>query len=154
MREIAQRIKAARKRLAKTQAWLAGEMGVTRNAVSNWECGKNLPKGARLAQLFRVLQLPGAEALGSSDDRTSGKVVQMPLPAAGSHAAAAPPPGAVDVGETELFIVSSVDPMLLLRPRRLVLLVRDVAGQSFALSVDREVLESFQTALETLREYA
>lgn len=49
-----ERIKEARSRLGWSQAKLAEQLGVTRNAVSLWETGHSAPSVARLASLSKM----------------------------------------------------------------------------------------------------
>jgi transcriptional regulator with XRE-family HTH domain len=50
-RELGQRIQAARERKRVTQATLAAELGVTDNAVTQWETGRAIPRAERLAAI-------------------------------------------------------------------------------------------------------
>lgn len=44
METVGTRIKAARERLDRSQQWLAKQIGVSREAVSQWEAGATQPK--------------------------------------------------------------------------------------------------------------
>lgn len=62
--EIAKRIKQARINKNMTQMNLADEMGVSFQAVSNWERGNSMPDISKLEDLCRVLELTVNELLG------------------------------------------------------------------------------------------
>lgn len=62
--EIAKRIKQARINKNMTQMNLADEMGVSYQAVSNWERGNSMPDISKLEDLCRVLDLTVNELLG------------------------------------------------------------------------------------------
>ena len=42
--------------LGLTQAELAARLGISRNAVASWECGRSRPTKARLAELVQMAQ--------------------------------------------------------------------------------------------------
>ena len=66
--EIAKRIKQARINKNMTQLKLADEMGVSFQAVSNWERGNSMPDISKLEDLCRVLELSVSELLGMGAD--------------------------------------------------------------------------------------
>lgn len=55
--ELIERIKLARERADLNQSDLAGLMGITPQAVQNWEYGKTAPKLSRLKKLAQVLEV-------------------------------------------------------------------------------------------------
>lgn len=72
---LAERIRAERCRCGYTQEELAGRLGVTKAAVSKWECGQSAPDIAllpKLASLFSVSldELLGYEPLASVEKRS------------------------------------------------------------------------------------
>ena len=54
-RALGQRIQAARARKRLTQAGLAEQLGVTDNAVTQWETGRATPRAERLEAIARTL---------------------------------------------------------------------------------------------------
>ncbi|MFD1429326.1 helix-turn-helix domain-containing protein [Lacticaseibacillus mingshuiensis] len=67
---IGQTIAAARKQKNMTQSALADELGVSYQAVSNWERSQSLPDIDKYETLAKVLDLPLAQLLGSQAART------------------------------------------------------------------------------------
>lgn len=53
--ELGRRIQAARERKRVTQANLAAQLGVTDNAVTQWETGRAIPRAERLATIAASL---------------------------------------------------------------------------------------------------
>lgn len=73
--EIAKRIKQARISKNMTQLQLADAMGVSFQAVSNWERGNSMPDISKLADLCGVLGL-SVNALLGIEDRTAAAVTK------------------------------------------------------------------------------
>lgn len=73
--EIAKRIKAARIAKNMTQLQLADLMGVSYQAVSNWERGNSMPDISKLADLCNALDLTVNELLGM-EDKTANAVTK------------------------------------------------------------------------------
>ena len=71
MMKIAKRIKEARIAQNLTQMNLADAMGVSYQAVSNWERGNSMPDISKLEDLCRVLKLSVEELLGMEAEETS-----------------------------------------------------------------------------------
>jgi len=44
--------------LGRSQSWLAGQIGVTRESISKYAQGKTMPNGEIIARLFSALELP------------------------------------------------------------------------------------------------
>ncbi len=82
--KVAQAIRSARIHKNMTQMELADEMGVSYQAVSNWERGNSMPDIAKLEPLCGLLGLAIDELLGKDDPKTETvkKVIhQEQLPA-------------------------------------------------------------------------
>lgn len=60
---IGKHIKKARKAKGLSQEQLAEQLNVTRQAVSNWECGKTQPDIQTLQKLSEVLEVPVEELI-------------------------------------------------------------------------------------------
>lgn len=71
--EFGERLKQSRKRRGWKQADLAKRLGVSVQAVSNWERGQNDPEYARVVEIFRLLgeDIPGVPADSTKPDETS-----------------------------------------------------------------------------------
>ena len=67
--KVAQRIREARNARNMTQMALADEMGVSYQAVSNWERGNSMPDISKLEQLCNVLHITVYELLGTDDPK-------------------------------------------------------------------------------------
>ena len=65
--KVAQKIREARNARNMTQMALADEMGVSYQAVSNWERGNSMPDISKLEQLCNVLHITIYELLGTDD---------------------------------------------------------------------------------------
>ena len=72
--DVARRIRGARIAKDMTQTALADEMGVSYQAVSNWERGNSLPDIGKLPDLCRILGLTLPELLG---DREETETLQL-----------------------------------------------------------------------------
>ena len=68
--KVAQKIREARNGRNMTQMALADEMGVSYQAVSNWERGNSMPDISKLEQLCNVLHITVYELLGTDDPQT------------------------------------------------------------------------------------
>lgn len=68
--KVAQTIRSARIRKNMTQMELADEMGVSYQAVSNWERGNSMPDIAKLESLCGILELTIDELLGKDEPET------------------------------------------------------------------------------------
>lgn len=68
MQEIGRRIAASRKKLDMTQQDLADQLGVTYQAVSNWERGLSIPDVLRLKDLARLFAMSLDELMGNTED--------------------------------------------------------------------------------------
>lgn len=55
MIEIGRRIANYRKEKGMTQMWLANQLGVSYQAVSNWERGESMPDSVKLEDIKEVL---------------------------------------------------------------------------------------------------
>jgi transcriptional regulator with XRE-family HTH domain len=64
MSELGDAIRAGRERTGLTQAELAGEFGISKSAVNQWESGKNVPDARKLGRLVQLLGLDPAVAAG------------------------------------------------------------------------------------------
>ena len=62
--KVAQKIREARNAMNMTQMALADEMGVSCQAVSNWERGNSMPDISKLEDLCKTLDLSVEELLG------------------------------------------------------------------------------------------
>lgn len=67
---VANNIKAARTKANMTQMSLADEMGVSYQAVSNWERGNSMPDISRLQELCRILDISFEELVGEKSRQT------------------------------------------------------------------------------------
>ncbi len=68
--EVAKKIRTARLAKNMTQMALADEMGVSFQAVSNWERGNSLPDIGKLPDLCRILDISLTELLGEEQKET------------------------------------------------------------------------------------
>ena len=68
--KVGQKIREARTARNMTQMGLADEMGVSYQAVSNWERGNSMPDISKLEQLCNVLHITIYELLGTEDPQT------------------------------------------------------------------------------------
>lgn len=68
---IAKKIKQARIHKNMTQMNLADELGVSFQAVSNWERGNSMPDISKLADLCNVLGITVNELLGVEEKSTA-----------------------------------------------------------------------------------
>jgi len=66
--DFAQRLRKARDSARLTQAQLASDVGVTSQAVSQWERGETLPEIRNIPRIAAALRLDAAELLGLLDD--------------------------------------------------------------------------------------
>lgn len=57
MNNLCQNIKIYRKRLNLTQEELANKLGYTKQAISNWETGKNLPSPEDIEKIAQILEV-------------------------------------------------------------------------------------------------
>ena len=62
--KVANNIKAARAKMNMTQMNLTDEMGVSYQAVSNWERGNSMPDISRLQELCNILNISFDELVG------------------------------------------------------------------------------------------
>ena len=76
--KVAKKIREARNARNMTQMALADEMGVSYQAVSNWERGNSMPDISKLEQLCNVLHITVYELLGTDDaqSRTVSKILE------------------------------------------------------------------------------
>ncbi len=75
--QVSQRIRDARIHKNMTQSNLADEMGVSYQAVSNWERGNSLPDIAKYGDLCRILDVSLEYLLGESEDtKTVEKLIE------------------------------------------------------------------------------
>ena len=76
--KVARKIREARNARNMTQMALADEMGVSYQAVSNWERGNSMPDISKLEQLCNVLHITVYELLGTDDaqSRTVSKILE------------------------------------------------------------------------------
>ncbi|MBQ8625618.1 MAG: helix-turn-helix domain-containing protein [Agathobacter sp.] len=68
--KVASNIKAARTRMNMTQMNLADEMGVSYQAVSNWERGNSMPDISKLPELCKILNIRFEELVGEKNTET------------------------------------------------------------------------------------
>ena len=68
--QVASRIKEARMKQNMTQMNLADEMGVSYQAVSNWERGNSMPDISKLSELCRILDTRLEELVGEKKTET------------------------------------------------------------------------------------
>ena len=62
--KVARNIKNARTKMNMTQMNLADEMGVSYQAVSNWERGNSMPDISKLPELCKILNISFEELVG------------------------------------------------------------------------------------------
>lgn len=67
---VARNIKNARTKLNMTQMNLADEMGVSYQAVSNWERGNSMPDISKLPDLCKILKISFEELIGEQTEET------------------------------------------------------------------------------------
>lgn len=111
IRDVAKRIKDARIKKNLTQMNLADEMGVSYQAVSNWERGNSMPDISKLRELCDILDisidylLSGklSAAVEKAIDRMEGKPTKITAEELSAAAAVLPPS---EVGEMTEEIVS------------------------------------------------
>ena len=70
-KKVARKIREARNARNMTQMALADEMGVSYQAVSNWERGNSMPDISKLEQLCNVLHITIYELLGTDDPQVN-----------------------------------------------------------------------------------
>ena len=68
--KVANNIKAARTKMNMTQMNLADEMGVSYQAVSNWERGNSMPDISRVQELCNILGISFEELVGEKSQQT------------------------------------------------------------------------------------
>ena len=68
--KVANNIKAARAKMNMTQMNLTDEMGVSYQAVSNWERGNSMPDISRLQELCNILNISFDELVGEKSQQT------------------------------------------------------------------------------------
>ena len=68
--KVASNIKAARTKMNMTQMNLADEMGVSYQAVSNWERGNSMPDISKLPELCNILHISFEELVGEKSEQT------------------------------------------------------------------------------------
>lgn len=68
--KVAKNIKMARAKCNMTQMDLADEMGVSYQAVSNWERGNSMPDISKLPDLCKILDINFEELVGENSDAT------------------------------------------------------------------------------------
>lgn len=68
--KIAKNIKSARTKMNMTQMNLADEMGVSYQAVSNWERGNSMPDISKLPELCKILNISFEELVGEKNAET------------------------------------------------------------------------------------
>lgn len=68
--KVASNIKNARTKMNMTQMNLADEMGVSYQAVSNWERGNSMPDISKLPELCKILNLSFEELVGEKSEQT------------------------------------------------------------------------------------
>lgn len=69
-KKVANNIKAARTKMNMTQMNLADEMGVSYQAVSNWERGNSMPDISKLPELCEILNITFEELVGEKTEET------------------------------------------------------------------------------------
>lgn len=69
--DMGARIKAARQAAKLTQQALAAEVGVSRNAVSQWENGETYPTNDKLEKIAKKLGVTAYHLLGDNGDPTT-----------------------------------------------------------------------------------
>ena len=70
-------IKKRRRELGMSQAALARKLKTTKQAVYNWEAGKNLPDVTRFADIAKVLEIPVAQLHSKSADTNIERVLKI-----------------------------------------------------------------------------
>ncbi|MBQ7360756.1 MAG: helix-turn-helix domain-containing protein [Lachnospiraceae bacterium] len=70
MNKVARNIKEARTKMNMTQMNLADEMGVSYQAVSNWERGNSMPDISKLPELCKILNISFEELVGEKTAET------------------------------------------------------------------------------------
>ena len=70
--KVARRIRQARIRQNLTQMALADKLGISYQAVSNWERGNSMPDISKLEELCGILKIPIAELLGQDSQQEAG----------------------------------------------------------------------------------
>lgn len=70
MSALGDAIRTARKAKNYTQKQLGARFGITRNAVSMWESGVNVPEPEKLRRLQTMLDLPSEVAIQARDAHT------------------------------------------------------------------------------------
>jgi len=70
MNKVAKNIKSARTKKNMTQMNLADEMGVSYQAVSNWERGNSMPDISKLPELCKILDISFEELVGERTAQT------------------------------------------------------------------------------------
>lgn len=68
--KVAKNIKEARTKMNMTQMNLADEMGVSYQAVSNWERGNSMPDISKLPELCKILNISFEELVGEKTAQT------------------------------------------------------------------------------------
>lgn len=68
--KVASNIKTARTKMNMTQMNLADEMGVSYQAVSNWERGNSMPDISKLPELCKILNISFEELVGEKNAET------------------------------------------------------------------------------------
>ena len=68
--KVAKNIKNARTKMNMTQMNLADEMGVSYQAVSNWERGNSMPDISKLPELCKILNISFEELVGEKNPET------------------------------------------------------------------------------------
>ena len=79
MKKTGNSIKNARTKKNMTQLELADLIGVSYQAVSNWERGNSMPDIAKIPDISRILGLDIAELLGEQKDDTAAKAVEKAI---------------------------------------------------------------------------
>ncbi len=114
MHRIGRTIAHHRRELNMTQMQLADEMGVSFQAVSNWERGQSMPDISKLPELAELFSTTIDELLGCSSSVISaaatGKLAEIPItPEALAEAAPLLTPEQVDVVAERLTSLSEAD---------------------------------------------
>jgi transcriptional regulator with XRE-family HTH domain len=155
MKVIGEKIRWARKKIEMpdgrrmSQDDLSHEMGYqTRNTVSNWERGKNLPKGATMNRLAERLGRD-PKWLFSSEHRSLAEAIRE----VGDQVTDKTAPIRISGTPVKVFQIASVEAVTLARPRGPALQVTDQAGDSLAFPVDQTTLDLLQTYLDILKQH-
>jgi transcriptional regulator with XRE-family HTH domain len=149
MKVIGEKILWARERREMTQDDLAHDLGYrTRNAVSNWERGKNMPAAAKMNPLakrlgvdhdwlFNADHISLADAIKELGDQVPEK------------------PAAIRIAGTpaKAFRIVSAEAVYLSDPQGVGLQLTDPAGGNMSFPVDRTTLDLLQSALDKLKQY-